>query len=473
MHLCNYPIFVEDLDSEYIKKMMRNTPPYLYEKKSYKPYKMGVITDIHLDLQYKENTSSVCHFTMCCRDQEAPIVTNLTRAGKFGHLGQWCSIPSITFTSALESLKDKNASFILWLGDTFPADIFNIDHYQIFNVLNYATKALQLLFPSKEQIFPLIGNHESAPINQFDPFSDREHDFLNQLGDIWKIWLDEDSIIRFKSTGCYSYYFKDKNLRIIAFQTQVFDSSNSYLWPNPTDPIGTLKWINYTLSLAEMNNEDVIIIGHNVPNLQNAVSHWTLRYNSIVERYSNIIKGLYYGHKHQDYFYQMKSLFDGHVYKVTFSNPSLTTFGNVNPAYRIYEIDKMTNSPINHYTYRLYIDEANQKGIAEWKLAYEFLHEYNVTEITPESIEKIISRMWSDYEVYKRMLYIYYGEFISSESKEYISNSSVGIRCLFNESDPVSLWNCLLNNKQKIMKKLVYKSLQSIIFRKWGSIYFG
>lgn len=42
-----------------------------------------------------------------------------------------------------------------------------------------------------------------------------------------------------------------------------------------------------------------MIIGH-IPPTSNVYSEWTKRYVTLIDRYSNNIKGIFYGHTHHD-----------------------------------------------------------------------------------------------------------------------------------------------------------------------------
>lgn len=87
---------------------------------------------------------------------------------------------------------------------------------------------------------------------------------------------------------------------------------------------------------------------------------WSRNFNKIIERYENTIQAQFYGHTHADEFevlydletsskgdqknrkYRRKSKrlkFAGRPISVAYLGPSVTTFENHNPAYRIYYVD--------------------------------------------------------------------------------------------------------------------------------------
>lgn len=113
---------------------------------------------------------------------------------------------------------------------------------------------------------------------------------------------------------------------------------------------------------------------------------WAIRFVALMERYQNIVKGIFYGHNHEDAFTLLHSLKDPKkFFKVGILNPSLGTFTNNNPAFRIFYINKDTYEIMDHETYRLYINEANILNKTEWKLAYKFTEYYGYPSPNLES----------------------------------------------------------------------------------------
>lgn len=100
----------------------------------------------------------------------------------------------------------------------------------------------------------------------------------------------------------------------------------------------------------------VYIIGHIPP--KSNLNDWAMRFGAIVDRYSYIIRGQFYGHTHSDhvsFFPEMKNVTD--VSKATLSNyyliaPSLTTYSDRVPEYRVMEIDFDTLQVVDFDQYR-------------------------------------------------------------------------------------------------------------------------
>jgi len=80
------------------------------------------------------------------------------------------------------------------------------------------------------------------------------------------------------------------------------------------------------LKNAEKLNEVVYVLGHIPPGDNSYLSECTKRYDAIVDRFSHIIKGQFYGHTHNDEFRTVSEYFDKtKVSGIIFTAPSLTT----------------------------------------------------------------------------------------------------------------------------------------------------
>ena len=115
---------------------------------------------------------------------------------------------------------------------------------------------------------------------------------------------------------------------------------------------------------------------------------------------------------HQDFFYITLSQADGSPIAVTQQIPPLTTYflfinRRPNPSYRVYMVDRDTYELLDYTQYRLYLKEANEKKVANWRSAYTFLDYYNVNDMRPQTYKKIITKMENNdtefYRIYTMM----------------------------------------------------------------------
>lgn len=99
---------------------------------------------------------------------------------------------------------------------------------------------------------------------------------------------------------------------------------------------------------------------------------WSGRYRALIDRFTNIIRAQLFGHTHNDQLQIVKSYSDNSTVGVVYVAPSFTTFSDLNPSFRIFEVDSDTNTVLNYYQYRLDLDKWNQVpvGPIAWDLAY-------------------------------------------------------------------------------------------------------
>ncbi len=118
----------------------------------------------------------------------------------------------------------------------------------------------------------------------------------------------------------------------------------------------------------------------------------------MVDRFTNIIRGQFFGHTHNDQIYTMRSFADDTPIGTQFVAPSFTTYSNLKPSFRIIEIDAETNQPVNLYQYRLDLDKWNKDttGPIAWDLGYSLLEEYGIPDMSFASVDKISDKIKSD-----------------------------------------------------------------------------
>ena len=74
-----------------------------------------------------------------------------------------------------------------------------------------------------------------------------------------------------------------------------------------------LRFLEETLLDCEANGEVAYIIGHIPPGDVFALSQWSKRFVGLVNRFTNIIRGQFYGHTHYDEFKNIKSHRDDEI----------------------------------------------------------------------------------------------------------------------------------------------------------------
>jgi sphingomyelin phosphodiesterase len=116
------------------------------------------------------------------------------------------------------------------------------------------------------------------------------------------------------------------NLKVIAMNSQACNDMNWYLLRDPTDPGNQLKWIREELYDAERRNLSVYIISHIPPGQTDCLEDWVERYNVLIDRFSHIIRGQFFGHTHSDHFELFRDVEHNQTNNIVFIAPSLTTY---------------------------------------------------------------------------------------------------------------------------------------------------
>lgn len=115
-------------------------------------------------------------------------------------------------------------------------------------------------------------------------------------------YLTVEEIKTLTSKGYYSKRVQSLGVTIIAMNSLVCDDTNFYLIANVTDPSDQLKWLEHELLLAESQQSSVFIISHISPGISGCSHTWTRIYRALSARFSETIKGHFYGHTHNDQF---------------------------------------------------------------------------------------------------------------------------------------------------------------------------
>jgi len=418
--MCEYPHYIMDDNIAYRNRVLRDKPPEKNEKieeSNDKPLKILIMNDAHVDYEYQKGTIANCVGDLCCRN-----TTNTTHSGEPIMAGKWgysglCDLPPATLTSFLHEVIDvKQPDIIFWLGDNVDHNIYHAHDDDHIKAGIYITNVLKnSSYGARGKVYPLLGNHEVRPISQYDPTQKKNNAsawVFAHHAELWSHWLNDDSKASLKKYGRYTQMHPNSNLRIIAINSFIYDTLNSFLWANSTDPTNQLGWLEETLRIAEKNDERVFIIGHIPMSHVGTMKHWAYRYTVLIDRFSHIIKGQFFGHTHEDNFVIMKSKLDNQkVVGVSYDCPSLTSYGWMNPSFRMFFANPKTYDLLDFIQFRLYLDKANKnEDHAEWDIAYQFTKLYGVNNMSFPEFEKIDYKIKTDPNLWKRMVDLEFSE---------------------------------------------------------------
>ncbi|GIY49238.1 sphingomyelin phosphodiesterase [Caerostris darwini] len=373
------------------------------------------ISDVHIDPYYKENTSAVCGEPLCCRATSGQPDTREEASGYWGDYRN-CDIPLRTLDNMLAHInKTHKIDYVIWTGDIPPHDIWNYTRNEVINLLHTASK-LVYKYLGHVPIFPALGNHESAPVNSFPIPEITGNDSISWLYDevekAWSNWLPGTS--HTLKLGAFYTAEVYPGLRIISLNMNYCNSLNWWLLVNSTDPTGQLAWLVAQLQMAEDKGEKVHIIGHIPPGEPDCLGMWSSNYYKIINRYESTVTAQFFGHTHSDEYeiFYDKSGPKPRPTNIVYIGPSVTTYDNFNPGYRIYTVDanypQASRVVIDHETYFANLTEANLKMELNWQFEYSAKKAFNMTSLLPQDWDHLTYRFEQDDTLFQKFYRYFY-----------------------------------------------------------------
>ncbi|XP_031624227.1 sphingomyelin phosphodiesterase-like [Contarinia nasturtii] len=363
------------------------------------------ISDTHMDPLYLEGSNAACNEPLCCRETDGQANSTYSAAGKWGDYR--CDLPTRTIEHFLNHIMEthKDIDYVIWTGDVVPHDVWIQTNVELMNVIEETIILVSEKLPGIK-VFPAIGNHERAPANFF-PTSNQDSSislFYNDIDTLWSRWLSINTSRTLRKGAFYSTLVRH-GLRIISLNMNVCSNLNFWLLTESKDPSEELEWLINELQSAENANEKVHIIGHIPPGNQDCLRIWSHNYYDIIARFENTVAAQFFGHTHFDefeVFYDPKNL--SRATNIAYVGPSLTSYWDLNPGYRIYYIDgdhnDTTRMVVDHETWILDLEEANILNNPIWRKSYSAKHAYSMKGLRPIDWDGLIKRMENDDDLF-------------------------------------------------------------------------
>ncbi|XP_019728770.1 sphingomyelin phosphodiesterase [Hippocampus comes] len=242
------------------------------------------------------------------------------------------------------------------------------------------------------------------------------------MADEWSKWLPEPALKSLRYGGFYTTEIHP-GLRLVSLNMNFCARENFWLMVNSTDPASQLQWLVHVLQASEDKGEKVHIIGHIPPSM--CLGSWSWNYYHIVNRYESTITGQFFGHTHFDEF---QMFYDGETVTrplgVAFISPSVTTYINLNPGYRVYYVDGNYHGSsrlvLDHETYILNLTEANRKHQEhpKWTLLYRATEAYGLSSIFPSDLDGLIRGFIGDDRLFQKFWYFRHKGHVSEPCEE-------------------------------------------------------
>lgn len=209
--------------------------------------------------------------------------------------------------------------------------------------------------------------------------------------------------------------------RVLAINSNYCARLNPWTLYDTVDPGRQLTFLRDQLLEAETVGDKVHIIGHVPPDHRECTEAWLYNYMLLMKRFKETIVAQFYGHTHRDEFRVVYDVDDLPSDNMSSKNPvafqiicpSITSYSQTNPSYRIYEIDSLTYRVQNHFTYffnlsddQLRFSSANAQP--KWALEYTARQALNINELTPYTMHELLTRLTNNEEEFNEYYRRYY-----------------------------------------------------------------
>ncbi|XP_068600636.1 sphingomyelin phosphodiesterase [Brachionichthys hirsutus] len=411
------------------------------------------LTDVHWDQEYKVGSAADCQAPLCCREDSGSPSWRRREAGYWGTYSK-CDLPLWTLENLLENAAIAGRwDWVYWTGDIPAHNVWSQTRTQQLSELKVISRLIHKHLGFNVTVYPAIGNHESTPVNSFPPPFVQGRKSLTWLyrtmAEEWAPWLPEQALKTLRYGGFYTMEIQP-GLRVVSLNMNYCARENFWLMVNSTDPANQLQWLVLVLQASEDKGEKVHIIGHIPPGL--CLGSWSWNYYHIVNRYERTITGQFFGHTHFDEF---EMFYDEETMTrplgVAFIAPSVTTFINLNPGYRVYYVDGdykgSSRQVLDHETYILNLTEANHSPGApgtpdknpKWTLLYRATEAYGMANLSPSDYNKLMQSFVSDDRVFGKFWFFRHKGHVSEPCKDVCKTTML---CLLRSGRYDELENC-------------------------------
>ena len=437
LKICNDTTDYETID-DYAKKILGDKPEtkereVVPRKNDNDYYKVLQVTDIHLDMEYKEGTVANCNLPLCCRelhdDDLVPVKQVL--AGFYGTTGK-CDANIETVKAFASKAKELNPDYIMFTGDNIAHSVWLVTQEEVINATKIQIEAIQEKFGMDTPIYPAIGNHERAPV---DEFHGEEPELLHGLADIFKPYLTDEAYETFRNYGYYSMLVKN-NLRIVSINCLLCDSMNFFLLYDFVQTKSMFTWLEKVLSDAEKNGEVVHIMNHIPMQSTQHTIQCAWRLKILLDRYQNIIRGYFSGHSHSEYLSLVHEYYNETIpTHVNYICSGLTPYSEYQPSFRVYLVDKEKLYVQDYIQYRMNLIESNEQREPIW------FNPYNATDLFSVISLNDIENM-AKYKISPEYIQHKYTDVPGSEDRGKDEGTRYNEQCVYDHDNMEDVFNC-------------------------------
>jgi len=339
------------------------------------------------------------------------VPPNVQPAQMFGNYA--CCSPFALLQATMDWLVQHTpVDFVVWTGDT--PRFYNVTFEDLMQAESMVVSLLQTSFPSTA-IFPSLGNHDTVPVNLFDPNNATYISQLHAIGSLWSKWLTPDALKQFLVAGYYTMSFSS-SLRIVSLNTNLWSTLNTLISPQDPDPGQQLAWLEQVLINATLHNEKVLLLGHVPPggpeiclgSFFNYYPQVNDRFIDLLLEYKGVVAGSFFGHLHADLFSLVNSQCSSkaRARSTASTAPPLPddNQGEIwaapavvpnpyNSAVRLWMYDVNTGNLTNYHQFWSNLTEANTLGWVQYHLEYSALELLNSSTFSPAAWNAFATRL--------------------------------------------------------------------------------
>jgi len=343
------------------------------------------LSDIHLDLEYSQNSPNNCYLIDsrlgCCHkyDFSKKPYKNCSKWGDFK-----CDIPLLFINNTLKWIKENipDLEFIIYTGDS-------TNHNDIRQSIKFNIQTINMVYElfkfwfGNIKVYNTIGNHDTYPVDQSSNIINK-YFFKNYA----KQWIGYDWITNNSYNdiiyGCYYItYIQNLDIYILNINSLLYEQNNIF---NVTQlGLDQIEWINRQLEHIQNDNSRVIIISHLDPYTSEANKLYREQMLVIIDTFNEIIISSLYGHTHKDEIILFKNN-DNMSTNFGFI-PGSITLQNHESSFRIYDYDIDTFKIVDYTHYISNLSKIIKHDNIIFKKSYSLKQEYNMTHINVNEVE--------------------------------------------------------------------------------------
>jgi hypothetical protein len=277
------------------------------------------------------------------------------------------------------------------LGDLLSQDTWNYNDEDLVGNNHYVYDTLVKAFWGGKQdlseldeddvlILPVNGNHET-PFIDYENYDDQNDIVKTGILSAFKRFIGEENVSDMQTKGFYQIEDAVRNIIYIGVDSNFNSIFNSYASQDSTNPMNFIYNLGDALYHAEQNNKKVIFLSHISFSDETGMTTLSKFIKLLFQRFANIIEISLAAHTHNDTisFYtdtNKQPMF------LELTSPGLTTYTNLFPSFRIYEMNAQGNI-FDYVQWRMNIDVLNVYASQEdfrfyFDVKYRFSEEYKV-----------------------------------------------------------------------------------------------